>query len=101
LLRPSKAISIRVQGIVLTDLFADSPGNSVGTALVREMLRLADEADVTVYTDADGPRLAAFYRKMGFEDSSGRGHQIVYHPPIPPGLLPSDDEDGAPSFGPR
>ena len=91
-----------VQGVVLTDLFADAPGNGVGTGLVREMLRLAGEADVPVYTDADGPRSAAFYRKMGFEGSSGRGHQLVYHPPIPPGPLPGDDEeDAALPFGPR
>jgi len=89
-----------VQGVVLTDLFADVPGNGAGGAVVKEMIRLAELAGVTVYTDADGPRSAGFYRKMGFERSTGRGHQLAWHPPLPEWVLNGDEEPSG-AFGMR
>ena len=84
----------QVQGVVLTDLFADAPGNGVGGAVVREMLRLADAADVSVYTDADGPRSAEFYRRMGFEPARRHGHQFAHHPPLPDHIREEDETPG-------
>lgn len=86
-----------VQGVVLTDLFAESPGNGVGSAVVRELLRLADAADISVYTDAEGPRSAGFYAKMGFERSAGRGHQFAHHPPLPAHFI-EDEHATLPAF---
>lgn len=86
--------SDRVQGVILTDLFADVPGNGVGSAVVREMLRLADAAEVSVFTDADGPRSAGFYRRMGFEPARGAGHQFAHHPPLPDYLRENDPAPG-------
>jgi GNAT superfamily N-acetyltransferase len=89
-----------VQGVVLTDLFADEPGKGTGSAVVREMIRLAVAADISLYTDAQGPESASFYEKMGFERSAGSGHQFAHHPPLPAYLL-EDDDMPAPSPGMR
>ncbi len=59
------------------------------------MFRLADAAGLSVYTDADGPRSAAFYRKLGFERGMGSGHQLARHPPVPDLL----EEEGYPAPG--
>lgn len=49
-----------IQGIVLTDLFADQPGNGVGTKVMNLMISLADAAEINIYnTDAEGPRWAS------------------------------------------
>jgi hypothetical protein len=65
------------QGILLTDLYAVEPGNGAGTELMNLLAKLADEAGFNIYVNAEGPRSAAFYEKMGYvRDSSGH-HQFV------------------------
>jgi ribosomal protein S18 acetylase RimI-like enzyme len=71
-----------IQGIELTDLFADSPGNGAGTFLMRELGRLADESDVNVYVHPDSVRAREFYERFGFERSA-QARCLVRCPPLP------------------
>lgn len=81
-------------GVVLTDLFATEPGSGVGTPLMRRLIELCDEAGLNLFTDAEGPRSADFYTKLGASrDSTGR-HQFVWYPDISeefPELYESED----------
>lgn len=71
--------------IVLTDLFADVPGNGAGSDYLAELIRLCDENNITLYTDADGPRSRDFYLARGFEVTEGRrDHQLVHFPSFEP-----------------
>lgn len=73
--------------IVLTDLFADTPGGGAGTAYLTELGRLCDEEGLTLYTDAEGKRSFDFYVACGFEATTGRrDHQLVRWAPMPPDL---------------
>ena len=74
--------------MVLTDLYADHPGQGAGTKVMQHMCELADRYGVNIYTDAEGPPSKAFYLKFGFESSRDRGHMLVRYPP-----LPNSDDD--------
>lgn len=64
--------------LVLTDFFAERPGEGAGTTWLNEVFRLCDALDLTLYTDADGPRSRDFYLSRGFELTTGRrDHQLV------------------------
>ncbi len=77
-----------VQGIVLTDLFADVPGQGVGTTVMTRLCALADAADLNVFTDPDTRRADAFYRRFGFQDADRyAGHYLVRYP------SPDTDDD--------
>lgn len=66
-------------GICVTDLYAKEPGSGEGTKLMEFLFGLANEAGLAVYLNAEGPRSARFYEKLGMErDTSGR-HQFVKH----------------------
>jgi hypothetical protein len=86
----SKRMPIRVElrpdirhgychGIMVTDLYADEPGNGAGSELMNFLFRLADEAGLNVSLNAEGPRSHRFYTKLGMEkDSSGYHHLVKY-----------------------
>lgn len=69
------------RGIVLTDLFALTPGQGTGTIVMNKLLELAEKAELNVYTDAEGPRSCDYYKKLGFSDCN-QGHQLVWYPPF-------------------
>jgi GNAT superfamily N-acetyltransferase len=73
-----------IQGIELTDLFADEPGRGAGTTFMRELGRLADETDLTVYVHPDSVRAREFYERFGFERSAA-ARCLVRYPPLPIG----------------
>lgn len=69
--------------IVLTDLFADTPGQGAGSAYMDELARLCDAYGFDIYTDAKGPQSRDFYLARGFERTTGsRGHQLVRWAPV-------------------
>ena len=70
------------RGIVLTDLFANVPGQGVGTIVMKYLMGLADEAGLNIYTNAEGPRSTQYYMKLGFEKAPNSGHELCYYPPF-------------------
>lgn len=76
--RNSYAPDMAYPAVVLTDLFADTPGEGFGTLYLEELARRCDAAGLTQYTDADGTRSREFYLARGFEVTAGRrDHQLV------------------------
>jgi len=70
--------------VVLTDLFAEHPGQGAGSAYLAELSRRCDAAGLTIYTDAQDERSRAFYLARGFERTTGRrDHQLVRWAPEP------------------
>jgi GNAT superfamily N-acetyltransferase len=70
--------------VVLTDLFADQPGQGAGSAYMAELARRCDAAGLTLYTDAQDERSREFYLSRGFEKTTGRrDHQLVRWAPEP------------------
>lgn len=64
--------------LVLTEFFAERPGEGAGTTWLNEVFRLCDALDLALYTDADGPGSRDFYLSRGFELTTGRrDHQLV------------------------
>lgn len=76
-----------IQGVVLTDFYADVPGDGNGTKVMQMMIDIANAAAINIYTDAEGPRSKIFYEKFGFERDAQGGHMLVHYAPIP------DDDD--------
>lgn len=72
-----------IQGVVLTDFYADTPGEGAGSKVMNFMIAKADELGVNIYTDPEGPRSKAFYEKFGFTRTNGVGHMMVHYPPMP------------------
>lgn len=70
-------------GIVITDLYADTPGQGVGTQVMKYLLNLADAEGLNVYVDAEGKRSYGFYVKFGFERMRSQRHQLVHYAPQP------------------
>jgi hypothetical protein len=71
-------------GIEINELYADEPGSGAGTILMKEILRLADNAGLNVYTNAEGPSSTEFYKKFGFESDRQGRHQLVWYPDLGP-----------------
>jgi len=70
--------------VVLTDLFAERPGEGAGSAYMAELARRCDAAGLTLYTDAQDDRSRDFYLARGFERTIGRrDHQLVRWAPEP------------------
>jgi len=70
--------------VVLTDLFADRPGEGAGSAYMAELSRRCDAAGLNLYTDAQDDRSRDFYLARGFERTTGRrDHQLVRWAPEP------------------
>jgi len=77
--------------VVLTDLFAEKPGEGAGSAYMAELSRRCDAAGLTLYTDAQDDRSREFYLARGFERTTGRrDHQLVHWAPQP------NEEDPSP-----
>jgi GNAT superfamily N-acetyltransferase len=77
--------------VVLTDLFAERPGQGAGSTYLAELSRRCDAAGLTLYTDAQDDRSRDFYLERGFERTTGRrDHQLVRWAPEPTeeGLTP-------------
>jgi GNAT superfamily N-acetyltransferase len=77
--------------VVLTDLFAERPGQGAGSTYLAELSRRCDAAGLTLYTDAQDDRSRDFYLARGFERTTGRrDHQLVRWAPEPTeeGLTP-------------
>lgn len=76
--RNSYAPDYAYPSVVLTDLFADHPGQGAGSVYMGELARRCDAAGLTLYTDAEGTRSRDFYLARGFERTTGRrDHQLV------------------------
>jgi GNAT superfamily N-acetyltransferase len=86
-LRPYRnflAPDLAYPAVVLTDLFAEAPGNGAGSAYMAELARRCDAAGITLYTDAQDDRSRDFYLARGFERTTGRrDHQLVRWAPDP------------------
>lgn len=86
-LRPYRnpyAPELAYPALVLTDLFADRPGQGAGSAYLAELSRRCDAAVLTLYTDAQDERSRDFYLARGFERTTGRrDHQLVRWAPEP------------------
>lgn len=71
--------------VVLTDLFADRPGEGAGSIYMDALTAACEKADLTLYTDAQNDRSRDFYLARGFEVTTGRrDHQLVRWPPEEP-----------------
>jgi GNAT superfamily N-acetyltransferase len=86
-LRPRRNIcapDLAYPALVLTDLFAEAPGNGAGSAYMAELARRCDAEGLTLYTDAQDDRSRDFYLARGFERTTGRrDHQLVRWAPDP------------------
>lgn len=71
-------------GIMVTDLYADEPGNGAGTKLMNYLFKLADEAGLNVGLNAEGPRSHRFYTKLGMVKDSSGWHHLVKHAELGP-----------------
>jgi GNAT superfamily N-acetyltransferase len=72
------------QGVILTDLYANEPGQGAGSKVMKYMCDLAHDRGVSLYTDPEGPRSLAFYEKFGFEHSRISGGPMLQKlAPIP------------------
>ncbi len=89
--RNAYAPELAYPSVVLTDLFADQPGQGAGSVYMAELARRCDAAGLTLYTDAQDERSRAFYLARGFERTTGRrDHQLVRWAPEP------NEEDPSP-----
>lgn len=89
--RNAYAPELAYPSVVLTDLFANNPGQGAGSAYMAELARRCDAAGLTLYTDAQDDRSRDFYLARGFERTTGRrDHQLVRWAPEP------DNEDLSP-----
>jgi len=89
--RNAYAPELAYPSVVLTDLFADNPGQGAGSVYMAELARRCDAAGLTLYTDAQDDRSRDFYLARGFERTTGRrDHQLVRWAPEP------DNEDLSP-----
>lgn len=72
--------------VVLTDLFAEKPGEGAGSVYMDALTEACEKANLTLYTDAQNDRSRDFYLARGFEVTTGRrDHQLVRWPPEEPG----------------
>lgn len=77
--------------VVLTDLFAEVPGQGAGSRYIAQLTQRCDEMEISIYVDADGPRSRDFYLARGFETYQGpHRSQLVRWPPLPAGFFPMD-----------
>jgi len=82
--RNAYAPDLAYPALVLTDLFADQPGQGAGSVYMAELARRCDAAGLTLYTDAQDDRSREFYLSRGFERTTGRrDHQLVRWAPEP------------------
>lgn len=82
--RNAYAPELAYPSVVLTDLFANNPGQGAGSAYIAELARRCDAAGLTLYTDAQDDRSRDFYLARGFERTTGRrDHQLVRWAPEP------------------
>ncbi|PTX52296.1 acetyltransferase (GNAT) family protein [Gemmobacter caeni] len=89
--RNAYAPELAYPALVLTDLFADRPGQGAGSAYLAELSRRCDAAGLTLYTDAQDERSRDFYLARGFERTTGRrDHQLARWAPEP------NEEDPSP-----
>jgi GNAT superfamily N-acetyltransferase len=82
--RNAYAPDLAYPSVVLTDLFADNPGQGAGSAYMAELAWRCDAVGLTLYTDAQDDRSREFYLSRGFERTTGRrDHQLVRWAPEP------------------
>ena len=84
-----------LRAAVLTDLFANEPGQGVGGRWLNAIAEICDRDDITLYTDAACDRSKAFYLAHGFERTKNMPHMLVRWPPPSPALLAAMARDAA------
>lgn len=69
--------------VLLTDLFADTPGQGAGSAFMRELAVGADKRGIAVYVMPDTPRNRHFYRRFDFNDWPRMPGHMARLPEVP------------------
>lgn len=64
--------------IEITDFFAETtPGQGVGTNVMKLIISLADVYHFNLYVGPDTPRNKAFYERFGFEVSRSKFNKMI------------------------